>query len=118
MEDEIREKIWIIMSDVFVDIEIDYKSIAENLKLNAQDISNDQLKIIFFNEVAPYCAPNMMAVIPPIWTGFAPESLIKGIKESNEKYKTSIYAMIKLDIFKLFNKTYINEEWGNLEKYL
>ncbi|MEN9658188.1 MAG: hypothetical protein RL571_1653 [Pseudomonadota bacterium] len=113
-----EEKIWIIMSEIFVDIETNYKSIAEDLKLNAEGISNDQLKRIFFNEVAPYCAPNMMAVIPPIWTGFAPESLIKGIKENNEKYKNSIYSRIKSETFKLLNKAYINEEWENLEKYL
>lgn len=72
-----REAVWEALSDLFVDSPIDYAELASRLA----GIPLDLLEGILFDEVAPYCAPNLLAPAPPVWSGFAREPLVLGIRD-------------------------------------
>ncbi|UEG63328.1 DUF7079 family protein [Stutzerimonas chloritidismutans] len=61
-----RVRLWSVLSDAFVDNEIDYPEIARQLA--GYDCA--AVKKVFFEEVAPVCHSNLQAPIPPIWTAF------------------------------------------------
>jgi hypothetical protein len=91
ISDARRKEIWVGLSDVFVDNETDYDYISRKVG----DINIDQLKEIFFNDVAPICGPNLMTVIPPIWYPFDKDELANDIREMQERNRNSLIARIK-----------------------
>ena len=77
MTPEERRKVRTMLSESFVDSWVDYAWIAREL----EPYDLDELKRIFYEEVAPACYLNIVAPIPPVWTGFEPESLNAEIDE-------------------------------------
>jgi len=103
LSDKQREDIWCALSDVFVDTEVDYEGVAKRVA----DIDPDQLKEIFFTEVAPYCGSNLLVPIPPIWAGFARESLVNGILEELKLNRHSLSARVRF----AFYRWQFREDW-------
>jgi hypothetical protein len=117
LTDARREKIWEKLSDLFVDTETCYEWIIPEVV----DVDPDLLKEILYNEVAPYCAPNFMTVIPPVWTGFAAASLVSGIREILENSRKSRFAMLKYKVSVAFYRLWFKWIWkefsAGLTKY-
>ncbi|KAF0864932.1 hypothetical protein [Pseudomonas sp. LD120] len=67
-----------VLSDAFVDNEVDYAYIARE----TQAFDRAEVERILYEEVAPVCYINLMAVIPEIWMGFAREPLLEEIEAS------------------------------------
>lgn len=86
-----REELWAALSGAFVDNEVDYRYIARRVA----GVPHAQLREILFNEVAPQCAPNLLAVIPPIWTGFDPTVLIPSIRDMQARNRRCAWARCK-----------------------
>ena len=61
-----RIRLWSALSEVFVDNAIDHAAIARQLII----YDRTTVQAAFFEEVAPVCHSNLLAPIPPIWTGF------------------------------------------------
>jgi hypothetical protein len=82
---EERKSIWIVMSEFFVDNEIDYD--REVALIDQCSLSD--LKQIFFREVAPVCGPNLMTPVPPVWAGFGADWVVGEISSNLAKRERS-----------------------------
>jgi len=109
-----REEIWYVLSGTFVDNEVDYDDIAGQVA----DVDIDQLKEIFFAEVAPYCGPNLMDAIPIVWSGFSRKPLCDGIKEKLEQPRHSWIAWIRYKGFVAFCRCYFMGTWKSIKNAL
>jgi hypothetical protein len=107
LTDARREKIWEELSELFVDTETRYEWILPEVA----DVDPGLLKEILFNEVAPYCAPNFMTPVPPIWTGFDTEPLISGIREILENSRKSWFAKLRYKVVVLFYRLWFHNIW-------
>ncbi|WP_061537331.1 DUF7079 family protein [Collimonas arenae] len=112
LSEQRREEAWEALSDAFVDNDICYERIAAQVS----DIDPVQLQKIFFEEVAPYCVPNLMSPIPPIWSGFDKEKLIAGIRSMQEKNKHSVIANLRHKAFVLYLRRHFSTEWHAIRK--
>ncbi|MGX5217569.1 MULTISPECIES: DUF7079 family protein [Pseudomonas] len=66
-----RARIRAVLSEAFNDLPVDYDYLAEQVK----DVDPKVLHEILYSEVAPLCFSNLAAPVPPVWTGFEPDSL-------------------------------------------
>jgi hypothetical protein len=107
-----REEIWDILSDLFIDNEVDFECIARQLAAIERD--PERIKRILFAEVAPCCGRNLMAVIPPIWSGFDRASLIDEIRKTQAQNRNSIVARWRHNMFARYCRWYFREDWRKL----
>lgn len=70
-------KIRTALSDAFVDAPVDYDYIAEQVRGFELQTVNE----VLYSEVAPVCFTNIESAVPPVWTGFEPDSLNAMIEE-------------------------------------
>lgn len=71
MIDQQRTKLWWILSDAFVDNEVDYRAMAQQLR----GLDPAYVREVLFSEVAPVCHSNLESVLPGIWLCFNREEL-------------------------------------------
>lgn len=109
-----QEDVWEALSEVFNDNDVDYGFIAEQLG----DVEPMQLKAIFFSEVAPQCAFNVFAVIPPVWTGFDRDSLASCIRDMKARNRGSRWARIRHGIAVAFYRLCFRSDWERIEAEL
>lgn len=107
-------EVWQALSDAFVDNEVDYGWIARKVI----DVDPVKLQHIFFEEVAPHCAPNVMTPIPPIWQGFDKEKLAVGIREMKSKNEKSAISNLRHKAFVIFLRARFRTEWRAIESKL
>lgn len=107
-----REAIWEIMSEFFVDNEIDYDYWAQKISKYPIHI----LKDIYFNEVAPVCGPNVLTPAPPIWQCFDAESVVKEIKANLSKRRDSFFYRMRYDADVLFYRVACHSFWTPVEQ--
>jgi hypothetical protein len=82
VEDKLNQKIlWVALSELFVDSEVDYKGVAKV----ARKYSIDEVEFALFERVAPVCVSNMLTPAPPIWWYFDEEQLISNIESLIKK---------------------------------
>ncbi|GHU11964.1 hypothetical protein FACS1894185_6010 [Betaproteobacteria bacterium] len=110
LNDTRREEIWYALSGAFVDNEVDYSLIARQVN----DANHVQVKEIFFTEVAPYCYPNLMTAIPPIWSCFPRDDLISGIREKLANAQNHLIARLRYKGFVVFCRWYFRKEWQSI----
>ena len=65
------------LSWIFVDTAVEFAYIARQV----EGYDPEQIKEILYSEVAVVCAGNLECVLPPIWTGFEPDSLNRDIEQ-------------------------------------
>lgn len=82
MENQLDEqKLWVALSYVFVDTEIDYKYITSV----AKNYSIEEVEFALFERVAPVCIDNMLTPAPPVWWFFDEKQLISDIESLVER---------------------------------
>jgi hypothetical protein len=65
------------LSEPFNDFSVEYDFVADKVR----GVDPDVLYEILYSEVAPVCFTNLVAAVPPVWTGFDPETLRESIEE-------------------------------------
>lgn len=65
------------LSEPFNDFPVEYDFVANRVR----GIDPDILYEILYSEVAPVCFTNLVAPVPPVWTGFDPDILRESIEE-------------------------------------
>ena len=65
------------LSEPFNDFPVEYDYVADKVRGVAPEI----LYEILYSEVAPVCFTNLVAAVPPVWTGFDPDKLRQSIEE-------------------------------------
>jgi hypothetical protein len=65
------------LSEPFNDFPVEYDYVANQVR----GVTPETLYEILYSEVAPVCFTNLVAAVPPIWTGFDPDKLRKSIEE-------------------------------------
>jgi len=114
LTDAEREVIWCVMSEYFVDNEIDFRHEASRLNAFPQDT----LREIFFREVAPVCGPNLMTPAPPIWTGFDERWLVHEIRGMLADRSKSHVTRIAYEIRVLYYRFRLAGLWRSIETSL
>lgn len=109
-----REKIWIAMSEVFVDNDIFYDEVVRALCIYPICL----LKRIFFDEVLPVCGKNLLSPVPSIWTGFEPASLVAEIREMIRRKDQSIMSKIHYHATRTYYRLRLSYVWPDLEARL
>lgn len=111
---EDKVKIWSALSDIFVDNEVDYKSIADAIK----PYKKSSVEKIFFTEVAPVCYSNMQAPIPPIWTAFDISWLESEINKMLMAREAKMTRRLRDKVFIAYLRWKLAGEWEKLETKL
>ena len=96
---EERKKVWIALSDLFLDTDtkLFHENIIKVLVVSPYDI--DELKNIMLNEVYPVCGWNLLSVAGE-WAGFDQECLVDEIlKEPSILSKVWIKTIGKLSMW-------------------
>lgn len=82
MENKLDErKLWVALSYVFVDAEVDFSAITKV----AKNYSIEEVEFALFERVAPICIGNMLTPAPPIWWFFDEEQLASDIESLVKK---------------------------------
>lgn len=84
-----------VLSDAFIDNEVDYAYIARE----TQAYDRSEVERILYEEVAPVCYVNLMSVIPEIWIGFERESLLEEIEDSLALRRSSRWQAFRDRVF-------------------
>jgi len=106
-----REFIWEVMSEFFVDTEVDYDREARRLK----KFPRGTLREIFFREVAPVCGPNFLTPVPPIWQGFDADELKREINELLARRKKSVARRLLCEANISFYRFWLKDVWKKVE---
>lgn len=106
-----REFIWKVMSEFFVDNEIDYDYWAAKI----ERFPLDTLKEIFFAEVAPVCGPNVLTPVPPVWLGFDTQWAISEIRSRLSRRRNSLIYRLRYDTNVLYYRIRCRDIWDEIE---
>ena len=105
-------EIWSLLSYFFVDNDIDYKFIANNIK----GYSLTDINYRLFYEVAPICAHNLSNPIPLVWIFFDIDTIAPLIEEHTLKYRKNIIYKLKVNILASYYNFKYKLEWLELER--
>ncbi|HBZ93100.1 MULTISPECIES: DUF7079 family protein [unclassified Pseudomonas] len=114
MTREERIQLWAVLSEVFVDSEIDYAWIARQLQGYDRAIA----QAAFYEDVAPACYSNLLAPIPPIWTGFDSTWLSETIDSARAARDNSALRHLRDRLFVAYLRLALKSEWTNIEQEL
>lgn len=109
-----REDVWEALSEIFVDNEVDFAAVARAVA----GVPRAELERIFFEEVAPFCGPNLMTPVPPIWTGFSREPLVAGIRAQCARVSASRLAAWRHRLWVRCLRRIFATEWRTLRDNL
>ena len=109
-----RVRLWSALSDVFVDNEVDYPAIAQQLA----GYDRAAVKAAFFEEVAPVCYSNLQSPIPPIWTAFDSAWLADTINRKLQARRASRLCHWRDQILFAYLRFRLREKWSRIEQEL
>lgn len=109
-----RVRLWSVLSDAFVDNEIDYPEMARQLA----GYDRAAVKKVFVEEVAPVCHSNLQAPIPPIWTAFDSTWLADTINSNLRARRASRLRRMRDQVLFAYLRFRLREEWSRIEKKL
>lgn len=109
-----REFIWEVMSEFFVDNEVDYDLEAKRLKKFPRGV----LREIFFREVAPVCGPNFLTPVPPVWQGFDAGDIKREINELLARRKKSLARRLLCEANISFYRFWLRDVWKKVDAAL
>jgi len=115
---EERRTCWIVMSDIFVDNEVDYRHVAEQLTRHCPGMTLASLKNVFFCEVAPELASNGMTPAPSVWIEFDSNKVVDGISNMLARRRASLFYLTGNNLWRLMCKWLCRDMWRTLEREL
>jgi hypothetical protein len=113
-----RQNCWVVMAEVFVDSEVDYHHVAEQLTRHCPNLSIPELKDTFFHEVAPELVSNGMTPVPNVWLEFNSEDVIYGITKMLARRRTSLAYRLANDLWRMTCRWFAQGIWQKLEREL
>jgi hypothetical protein len=106
-----QEFIWVVMSEFFVDNEIDHDREAAQISRFPMNV----LKEIFFREVAPVCGPNMLTPAPAVWAGFDSAWVVSQINSLLSSKERSLIRRISYEASVLYYRLRLADVWSEVE---
>ncbi|WP_179528127.1 hypothetical protein L0Y47_09030 [Ectopseudomonas composti] len=114
MTREERIHLWSALSEVFVDNEVDYTFIARQVA----GFDRAMVQAAFYEDVAPACYSNMLAPIPPIWTGFDSTWLGETIERAQAARQRSALRRLRDRLFIAYLRRALKAEWAKIAQEL
>lgn len=114
MTREERIQLWSALSEVFVDNPVDYDFIARQVA----GFDRATVQAAFYEDVAPACYSNMLAPIPPIWTGFDDTWLSATIEQAQAARQRSTLRRLRDRLFITYLRCALKSEWAMIEQEL
>lgn len=108
-----EEKLYIALSDLFVDKRIDYSYIASIAKL----FPTSHVEYVLFNYVAPACYYNTVVPVPPVCWFFDTDILFNKICNIKKNENDPINKA-KMYLLSIFFKYKFKHEWKKLKNLL
>lgn len=105
---------WEALSYAFIDNEIDYRKMAEAVS----KYSRDEIRKMLYEDVAPICAPNLLAPAPEEWISFDSEWLVEGIEELRLRISESRIRRFWYMLDVLYYRRRFGYVWKKLESEL
>ena len=105
-----REGPYAALSELFVDREVDYPAIARALDGYPLPV----LERVLFEEVAPACHANLLAPVPPIWTGFDPQWLAEEVERRRVARSASLIRRLRHRLLAAWLRWRFRREWACL----
>lgn len=102
-----RQAVWMALSDLFIDNEIGYESIAERVA----HLSIPEIHHILFYEVAPVCMSNLLVLTPANSKGFTEGYIFPKVEQHLQKMKTDRLYRQKVRIKSKFYKVVLKQDW-------
>ncbi|OTQ28970.1 hypothetical protein B6D19_12645 [Gilliamella apicola] len=109
-----EEDLYIALSDLFVDNEVDYNHIASVAKL----FPTSYVEHALFNYVAPYCYHNMLTPVPSVCYFFDEDELLSAIDNIKKKKIVLPISKIKMRILAFYLKFRFKDEWQKIKSLL
>jgi hypothetical protein len=106
-----KQIIWAALSDVFIDNEVDYDTIAKIIK--PYDLAT--VEEIFFSEVAPLCHSNNAPPVPTVWTAFDASWLESQIEARQRALQNSSVEQLKHKVLVAYLKRTLRPEWEKIK---
>lgn len=114
LSEERRVDVWEGLSEAFVDNVVDYAA----LRRGVAGVPLDELKGIFFTEVAPHCGANLLAPAPPIWIGFDRDRLAIRIRTMLARARRSVWGRLRHRMAVVFCRWIFTPLWREVEAEL
>ena len=108
-----EEDLYIALSDLFVDNEVDYNHIASVAKL----FPTSYVEHALFYYVAPYCYHNALTPVPYVCYFFDEDELLSAIDDIKKKKNRPI-SKIKMRILAFYLKFKFKYAWQKLKSLL
>ena len=110
MEHQVTEKdLYVALSYLFAEAEPPYEYIHKV-------VSHFPLAVVetaFFNYVGPYCYPNLMSPIPPVYEIFDEQELLDNIKKRKHEYQT-----LRNKLLRYFLRFYLSSLWSEFSEHI
>ena len=114
MEHTLNEKdLYIALSDLFVDNQVNYNYIASIVKL----FPISYVEHVLFYYVAPVCHYNTIGPVPPVCFCFDRDELMSAINKIKKK-ENCPFNKIKMHIFAFYLKFRFKDEWQKIKSLL
>lgn len=109
-----RIRLWSALSEVFVDNPVDYGFIARQVA----GFDRITVQAAFYEDVAPACYTNLLAPIPPIWTGFDDAWLSATIEHAQAARQRSAMRRLRDRLYIAYLRRALKSEWAMIEQAL
>jgi len=113
-----RRNCWLVMSDLFVDNEVDYKAVAEALVRDCPNMNQAELKRTLFEEVAPVLGTNGLTPAPSVWTGFNGDDVLRDVAERLTQQHLSFFRRVTGGVWSAMCRRIFRSFWTDLEREL
>lgn len=102
-----RQAVWMALSDLFIDNEIGYESIAQRVA----HLSIHKIQHILFYEVAPVCMSNLLVLRPENSKGFTEDYVLPRVEQHLKKMKTNSLYRQKIRIKAKLYRMFLKQDW-------
>ena len=102
-----QQEVWIALSDLFIDNEINYESIAERIA----HLSIAESQHALFYEVAPVCMSNLLVLSPENSKGFTEDDIFPKIQQHLQKMQIDRLYRRKINLKAKIYKIFLKQDW-------
>ena len=102
-----RQEVWMALSDLFIDNEIGYESVAQRVA----HLSIHEVQHILFYEVAPVCMSNLLVLRSVNCKGFTEDYMFSKVQRHIQKMQTDRLYRQRIRIKAKFYKIFLKQDW-------